>query len=316
MKRGSIIDIKRKPPKTWEEGMYRFLSWKKAQGGAERTLRGYKEIITLFFSRFPLAFSGKCRECLIEFLAQDGISPTTFNMRLKALRPFFAFCIDEGTFSSSPIEGFSKRKEQPRIVDHSPDSIRKLLNVIGTKTFSRLRDSTLLMFQLDTGIRPSEALQLSPTDIDSDTGKAVIRAVTAKTRTARGVFFSEKTASLINHLLSVRPDEWNDTVPVFCTSFGDAWNTHGWTVNLKRYAEKAGIGRFSAYDIRHCHAIQYLRNGGDVFTLQREMGHTTLSMTERYLALCDDDLKAVHSRVSPVHSLFPEKRTRLGNLKK
>ncbi len=315
MKQSILIDITRKSPKTWEEALSRFLSWKKAQGSAERTLRGYKEIISLFFSRFPLAFSEKCRDCLIEFFAQDGISPTTFNIRLKALRPFFSFCVEEGVFSSSPIEGFSKRKEQPRIVDHSLDSIRKLLNVIGTKTFPHLRDSALLTFQLDTGIRPSEALQLFPTDIDCDTRKAVIRAATAKTRTTRGVFFSEKTASLIKHLLSVRPDEWEDNVPVFCTSFGDSWNTHAWTVNLKRYAEKAGIGRFSAYDIRHCHAIQYLRNGGDVFTLQREMGHTTLSMTERYLALCDDDLKAVHKRVSPVASLYPEKRKRLNSLK-
>lgn len=314
MKPARIIDIRSLPPQTWQEGLSRFLAEKKAEGSAERTLQGYKEIISLFFGRFPLAWGTTCRDCILLFLAQEGISPTTHNMRLKSLRPFFDFATREGAFSSSPAEGLRNRREAPRIVDTPMEDIMRLLDAIGTETFSTLRDTALLLLSLDSGIRPSEALRLRPFDVDTHIMRAVIRAQTAKTRQARTVYFSGETGSMIDRLLAARPTEWDDGVPVFCTSYGTPWNTHGWTTQLKRYAKKAKLKRFSAYDLRHCHAIQYLRNGGDVFTLQKGMGHSTLSMTERYLALSDEDVRRAHEKASPVSAMFPGPRKRVGKL--
>lgn len=315
MKSAAIIDIRRNAPRTWEDCLSRFLAWKKAQGAAPRTLQGYNEIISLFFRRFPTAWSATCRECITAFLSQDGISATTHNMRLKSLRPFFDYAAREGAFTESPAAEFRMRRgETPRIVDHDMGDMKRLLDVIGTDTFPTLRDTALLLFSLDSGIRPTEALQLRPSDIDTHLRRAAIRAATAKTRQARTVYFSERTADMVDRLLQVRPEEWDNAVPVFCTSYGGEWNTHAWTVQLRRYAEKAGLKRFSAYDLRHQFAIQYLRNGGDVFTLQRNMGHSTLSMTERYLALSDEDVRRGHEKASPVAAMFPAAKRRMGKL--
>ena len=315
MKYGTVIDIRRNAPRTLEDCLSRFLAWKKAQGAAPRTLQGYNEIISLFFRRFPAAWSATCRECIASFLSQDGISATTHNMRLKSLRPFFEFAAREGAFTESPAAEFRMRRgEAPRIVDHPLEDVKKMLDAIGTDTFSSLRDTALLLFSIDSGIRPLEALQLRPSDIDAHLRRAVIRAATAKTRTGRTVYFSEKTAVMIERLIQVRPQEWENEAPVFCTSYGGEWNTHAWTVQLRRYAQKAGLKRFSAYDLRHQHAIEYLRNGGDVFTLQKGMGHSTLSMTEKYLALSDDDVRNAHEKASPVAAMFPAPKKRIGKL--
>lgn len=315
MKTAVIIDIRRHPPQSWEEGLSRFLTWKKAQGAAPRTLSDYRDMVTLFFHRFPLAWSPSCRECLAEFLAQDGISPTTHNMRLKSLRPFFEFAAREGAFSESPAAEFKNRRgEEPRIVDHPIEDVKKLLDTIGTDTFPTLRDTALLLFSLDSGIRPSEALALLPSDIDTHLQRAVIRASTAKTRQRRTVYFSQPTGSMLDRLIDARPEEWGDGVQVFPTSFGDPWNTHAWTVQLRRYAKKAGLKRFSAYDLRHQFALEALRNGMDVFSLQKAMGHSTLSMTERYLALSDDDIQRAHQKASPVSAMYPATRKRIGKL--
>lgn len=315
MKSAAIIDIRRNAPRTWEDCLSRFLAWRKAQGAAPRTLEGYNTMICLFFRRFPTAWSATCRECIASFLSQDGIAPTTHNVRLKSLRPFFEFAAREGAFTESPAAEFKYRRgEATRIIDHPMEDLKKMLDTIGTDTFPTLRDTALFLFSLDSGIRPTEALQLRPSDIDIHLRRAVIRATTAKTRTGRTIYFSERTADMVDRLIQVRPEEWDNAVPVFCTCYGEEFSPHAWTVQLRRHAQKAGLKRFSAYDLRHQFAIQYLRNGGDVFTLQRNMGHSTLSMTERYLALSDEDVRRGHEKASPVAAMFPAPRKRVGKL--
>jgi len=314
MKTAVITNIKQTAPETWEDALSRFVAWRKAQGAAPRTIQGYKEKVSLFFKRFPFAWSGRCRDSIMLFLSQEGISPATYNARLKVLHPFFRFCVYEGVFDRSPAEGMKYRREEARIVDHPISEIKKLLSVIREDTFPGLRDKALFLFSLDTGTRPGEALQLRPSDIDCRTGKAVIRAAISKTRIGRNVFFTPATSRAIQQVISIRPEEWEKDTPVFCTSYGSPWNSRGWTGQLSRYARKAGIQRFSSYDIRHLHAIQYLRNGGDVFTLQKGMGHNNLSMTRKYLALSDDDLRIAHEKASPVLALFSTPRKRLGKI--
>ena len=151
VKQAAIIDIHRCAPQSWEEALERFLLWKSSEGAAERTTRGHYQAVDLFFRRFPTAWSSACRDCLLRHMAQEGLSPATYNMRLKTFRPFFEFCVNEGVFSSSPAEGLKYRRDEPRVVDHSMDDIKKILDSIGQFTFMSLRDTTLLLFQLDSG---------------------------------------------------------------------------------------------------------------------------------------------------------------------
>ena len=310
-----VLNIQRRAPETWEEAEDRFVALRKAQGAAPRTIAGYMENITAFFKRYSTAWSSSCRDCLLAYLSQEGISPATYNVRLKVLHPFFRFCVDEGAFDRNPAEGLKYRRQEPRIVDHPEDHIRKIFDAIGMNTFSRLRDSALFALSIDSGLRPSEALQLRPSDVDIPARRVRIRAATSKTRTSRIVFFSDRTGELLSRLISVRPEEWGDTTPIFCTCEGSTWNTHSWTVQLRRYAEKAGLPRFSSYDLRHQHAIGFLRNGGDVMTLSREMGHATLDMTRQYLNVTESDIRQGHDKASPANVLFPEKVKRMGKIR-
>lgn len=69
---------------------------------------------------------------------------------------------------------------------------------------------------------------------------------------------------------------------------------------LKGLGEKAGVKDCGAHRFRHTFAVQYLRNGGDIYTLKRLIGHKSFSMVQRYLQLSDVDSKIAHRKASPV----------------
>lgn len=77
---------------------------------------------------------------------------------------------------------------------------------------------------------------------------------------------------------------------------------------MKEYSKKLGY-RVTPYDLRHTFALYSLREGMNVFALQRILGHTDLTMTKRYLALTQEDLHKEHDKSSPLR-LFEKKRLR------
>jgi hypothetical protein len=61
--------------------------------------------------------------------------------------------------------------------------------------------------------------------------------------------------------------------------------------------------RTNPHTFRHTFAKLYLLNGGDLFSLQRILGHTTLDMVRRYVNLDTGEVKRQHAQASPVDRL-------------
>ena len=297
---------------TWEDALQEFMYWKQAQGLAEKTLDDYNCHVKRFFSRYPDTWqSDKMRKSALEYMA-NKIAPATYNLRLIYLRAFFQWCLRY--LLINPLHDFKRKKAPGRIVDIAEDNLRKLLTLPDLGTFAGLRDYALMIFTLDTGIRPGEAASLVMTDFDLMHLLVIVPRKSAKTRTERTLPILPVTAEAIRRLIKVRPAEWQKEIPVFCSSEGRAMSRYIWKDRMALYSHKLGV-KIRPYDLRHAFAIIYLRNGGHAFGLQKTLGHTDIQMTRRYVNMTGQDLRESHIKASPLNTLIDNKSRRIRKLK-
>ncbi len=167
-----------------------------------------------------------------------------------------------------------------------------------------LRDEALLLFLLDTGARANEVCTLGVTAIDWDQGLAKLYG---KGRKERYVPFSLPTAKAMQRY-AMRERKGNSDR--FFEN-AECWplTPSGLFQICKQLSHKSGV-KVAPHKCRHTFGIQYLRNGGSVFALQKTLGHTSLDTTLRYAALVTDDLVNEHRDHSPVAALLPSTRSK------
>ena len=162
-----------------------------------------------------------------------------------------------------------------------------------------LRNRTIILLLLDTGVRASELCGLAIKDADL-TNKRIL--VLGKGNKERALPISPRTAkTLWRYLTTERKDE-PVNAPLFLGSEGDPLNRNALLKLLIRLGAKAGVRDCHPHRFRHTFAVNFLRNGGNVFELQMALGHTTLQMVQTYLVLAQADLDAAHRKASPVEN--------------
>jgi site-specific recombinase XerD len=305
--KGRVLKFKKEVHESSEEALQQFLWWKQAEGVSTRTREDYKLHVTMFYKRYPGAWRNPkgCKREVFEYMGQN-IKPATYNLRLIYLRAFFAWCIKEGLLTENPFIELKKRKTEDRIVNLDGDTLKKLITLPDGSTFVGVRDYALILLTLDTGIRPKEAFSLLINDINYQLLEVYIRPENAKTRVSRTLPILPVTAKAIHDLTSSRHLSWGSNVPVFCSTEGNPLNRYTWGDRFEIYSKTLGV-KILPYHLRHAFALQFLRNGGNAFALQRTLGHTDLTMTKRYVALTQQDIKEQHTMASPLNTLLPQK---------
>lgn len=301
--------VKKTAPATMEEAFMQFINWKKANNLSEQTILDYTTHVNLFFKRFPTATESyeQLEKSLFEHLGQENIKPATYNNRLVYLRTFLKWCVEQGVLSDNPLDGFKKRKDEGKIVHIDENVLIDLLQLPDQSTYAGLRDYALLLVFLDSGIRPKEAFSLMESDYNGRACELTVDAEKAKTRMSRTLHISPQTAKAIDGLLSVRPDEWKNNAPLFCTNEGKPLSRHTWGDRIEKYCKKLGT-RFHPYALRHAFSIMFLRGKGNAFALQMMLGHVDMTMTKRYVRLTNSDVKEQHLMASPINRILPQKK--------
>lgn len=238
--------------------------------------------------------------------SKEKLSPSAVDNHWKCLRSFFRWA--EGAIElKRPDLTLPRPKFQlPQLVPFSQDDVNKLLKAIEWsreihnetgKVFRRhrprwRRDKALLLLFLDTGLRVGEVSRLKTQDLHLDTGEILVAPFSSGIKSRpRFVYLGSSAKRAVWAYLAENPHQ--PDASLFSPS------TNRLRLIVKEWGNLAGVPDCHPHRFRHTFAIEYLRNGGDIMTLQRILGHTSLDMVQHYLHLVQSDVERVHRLASP-----------------
>jgi site-specific recombinase XerD len=281
-----------------------FLNFRKAEGLADSTLKAYAYHLKKFTALIPEG-TDDYRSAVLEYLSTAS-NPNTYNIKLKYLRKFFSWCKNEGLITcNSPTDGIHSRKGTNRIVHIENQDLENLLALFDKKSFCSLRSYVLIVFTLDTALRPNEALNLKRECFDFSALLVTVPSSISKVRQPRTLPMSNFSAMWVQKLLNAHNKNWKNPT-VFCSQDGSPLLVSSWNHILTKYSAKLGV-KIAPYFLRHASALGMLRNGMNLFALRDMLGHNDISTTQIYLSLTLDDLRREHSQSNFVNTIFPQR---------
>lgn len=187
----------------------------------------------------------------------------------RALRSFSTWAYEEGYLE----ENIMRRLKLPKLPTTYPEplsqeEIERILSACLDDTADRLRNFSIMMMFLDTGIRLDELTGLKLSRIDFTVGEMTVFGKGSKERKVPIGLQAKK--ALLEYLSKERPDPLNpqDEDIVYLNVDGYPI-THGAVEKaFQRVRKKAGIPKLHPHICRHTFSVRYLANGGDAFSLQ------------------------------------------------
>ena len=232
------------------------------------------------------------------------VRPRTVKDYHNHLRTFFRWLVEEGVIEVCPLDGIAAPISRADQVQ--PFGEKQIAAMIEAARKSRhpRRDEAVVMFLLDTGVRVSEIASLCINDVDLTGKRAVVLGKGNKRRT---VYFGRATTKALWQY--VNEDEREPDAPLFLSDRGETAGEPLTRWGVRQIIERIGVVakveaiRCSPHTFRHTFAVTFLRNGGNVFTLQQLLGHTSPNMTRKYVMLAQADIEKQHRQYSPVDGL-------------
>jgi len=240
-------------------------------------------------------------------LRRRGLAPATVARRVVAVRSLFRFRVIEGQAEVDPGADL----ERPRVPQSLPKALteaeilRLLDAVVGDDPVAR-RDRAVLEVLYGTGLRISELVSLSLSDIDL--GGGLLRAFGKGSKERVVPLGGHARRALVAWLSpagrgELEPERWArraDADAVFLNQRGGRLSRQGaWGV-VRRYGEQVGLdGRLSPHVLRHSCATHMLDRGADIRAVQELLGHASISTTQIYTKVSPERLRSVYDAAHP-----------------
>lgn len=214
-----------------------------------------------------------------------GCKPAYINDLLKAVKVMCGYAYNEG-YTKELITQRVKNVKQPKVLIHtfSESEIKRMINYFDGKDYLSIRNRLILMIFFDTGIRCAELMNMKLSQIQDN-----YFIIYGKGRKERVVPKSAIISKQLMKYLAIRDKYflWKDTEDyVFLSKTGKKLTEEAICKFMRDAGSAVNINpmvRVSPHTCRHTFAHQQLKNGLDLYSLSRLLGHESVSITQRYL---------------------------------
>lgn len=299
-----MAKIKVQKTETLAEVFDLFILSKRAQGITDKTAATYLQHLSAISKHLDVnkdisVLNSRDLELMVQSMRNKELSPNSIRSYTITLKAFFSWC-NANSVTSLNITLY--RGEENIKETYSDTELRILLKKpnMNNCSFSEYRSWAIENFLVNSGSRAATIRNIKLCDLDLNNG--LIYARHTKNKRALVIPLCSELVCVLREYLQIRGGEQQDYL--FCNESGEQLTENALRCSIAKYNRRRGINKTSIHLFRHTFARKYLVDcGGDAFTLQRLLGHSTLDMTKHYCAIFDADISKNYDNFSPLSQI-------------
>ena len=293
---------------TLEEAFREFVVSQKAKGIKDVTIRTYHNHFHSASKHLnmSLTFGELTSQHLDEMLVsmrESGLAPNSISSYTRVMKTFLHWCCQRGyTLLELPN---IKQEETVKAV-YTDEELELLLKRPSADCqFCEYRSWVIINFLLNCGCRAATIRNIQNQDVSLSDRQVIFRHT--KNGKIQTVPLCSRMVNVLSGYMNIRGGAAEDYL--FCDEYGGMLSENALRLSIARYNQKRGVQKTSLHLFRHTFARKYLVDcGGDAFTLQRLLGHSTLKMTKHYCAIYDTDIARNFDLHSPLAQMDQTKK--------
>ena len=227
-----------------------------------------------------------------EYLASNGCNEQTILSYFRDFKAIMYYAMDNGWVTSYRITVKAKEPEVKQV--YTTSELKKLLVKPDMDNFTEYRNWVIIKYLLATGNRVQTIVNLKVGDVDLEEGYVNIN--TQKNKTTMRLGLIKQILRVLEEYIDAYRTDSNgnklDDEYLFCNRFGEQLTPGGLQCAIADYNRSRGVSKTSIHLFRHTFAKDWITNGGDIASLQKMLGQTSIAVVQRYANLYSSDVKA------------------------
>lgn len=280
-----------------------FLIEQQVRGNSPKTQKHYFRCLGLF-ERFqspknPDISAVSVSDCKAYYihLSNRNVSSVTVQTYIRALRAFLSWCCLEGYISENIPKKFRLPKAQKKKIDILTDSeVEQLFRCLSGRDFISVRNYCIVALMIDSGLRLNEVVTIRRDKIHIAEGYAIVNG---KGNKERFVPLGLNSKRALLRYCAIVPNKEKET-PLFVKDTLIPIKESTVKQLFRKLKSRSGIPRLHPHLLRHTFATRYIERGGDIYSLQSILGHTSLEMVKKYVHLIPSKTVVNFAVLSPL----------------
>ena len=277
---------------TFEEGCNKYLENCRQRNLREGTIGHYKQSYTQFYKYFdpnmPIEdIDESTYKDYVLHLKSTLDNDVSINSYLRDLITTLHYFMNEGYIPHFKMQAI--KVDKSHIETYNEQELKLLLNKpnINKCSFTEYQCWVMTNFLFSTGVRQRSLINIQIKDVDFDNN--VVYVNVTKNRKPLIVPLNRTMVNILSEYLKYRHHKSNDDY-LFCNVFGQQLVKSTCYAKLYDYNKRRGVETTGIHRYRHTFAKQWILNGGNVVSLSKLLGHSSLDITENYIHLLVSDV--------------------------